>query len=541
MAIIDSTRLTSNTVIQSDVCVIGAGAAGITLVRELADTPLSISLLESGGFELEEDVQELYDFENVGHPIRQNFMSRVRQFGGSCNLWAGRAMRLGPIDFEHREWVPNSGWPLSYDQLLPFYERADQVLKLPNQGHFDRGDGLEGMDPREQAFLSSDEVQPVLARWGIKPMRFGKVYRRELKGQSNLQVYTRVHVTELVPSDNGKNLDRVVAVSQGGAGVTVQAKVVVLACGGLESARLMLASTRGCPDGVGNDRQLVGRYYLDHPRMIYGRIRLNRPISLPYLTGLPISDGKVQLGIGLSDRIQRERGLVNSYVSLEPQLSDVATANYGRSINVMKILLRKGHSGGRFQFRAMDMSDVRDLIYFLTPKELMPHFLYRPYAMLKRAVRKTISSTHLTIINFCEQVPDPASRVTLGNDTDRLGVRRLRLDWRVGPEVQRSVEALHEVLARRVKDSGVGEMESPTEETDWEAFTDASHHMGTTRMSESSTTGVVDANCRVHSVDNLYVAGSGVFPTAGHANPTLTIVALALRLADHLKGELANG
>jgi choline dehydrogenase-like flavoprotein len=313
-----------------------------------------------------------------------------------------------------------------------------------------------------------------------------------------------------------------------------------LATGGLENARLLLASTARHHGGVGNEFDQVGRYFLDHPRSIYGRVRVNESVRLPYLTGIPLTTGKVQFGIAASEEYQRANGLLNCYASLEPELSEFAQTQYGRSINVIKVLSRRGHAGSRFRLSDVDTTNVRDLIYYLTPKEIMPQILYKPYALLKQAVRKRRSIQALSVINYCEQVPDPDSRVTLGTDTDALGMRKLQLHWRVGDDVRQSVARLHEVLGRLVQAYGVGELHSDAAELREVRFSDASHHIGTTRMSNTPRSGVVDSDCRVHGVDNLFVCGSSVFPTGGYANPTLTIIALTLRLGELLTEELSS-
>jgi choline dehydrogenase-like flavoprotein len=176
------------------------------------------------------------------------------------------------------------------------------------------------------------------------------------------------------------------------------------------------------------------------------------------------------------------------------------------------------------------LGDIPGLIYLLTPKELMPHFAYRWYSRLRNATLRQ-RETHAVVVYFCEQPPDPESRVTLSRELDPLGVNRLVLDWKLGPEITRSVLELQELLRTCLGQAGIGELEHGTELR----FSDASHHMGTTRMSDDPSTGVVDTDCRIHGVENLYVSGSSVFPSAGHANPTLTILALALRLTDRLR------
>jgi len=181
------------------------------------------------------------------------------------------------------------------------------------------------------------------------------------------------------------------------------------------------------------------------------------------------------------------------------------------------------------------MSEMRDLAYLLTPKEVMPHFVYRYYARLKALTHRFRRVLDLTVVNFCEQMPRADSRVYLSDLRDRLNMNTLVLDWKIGNEETESLMRLQALLAEQLSRLGAGRLESPDLQATGLSYTDASHHIGTTRMSSDPRVGVVDPDARVHGVSNLFIAGSSVFPTAGSANPTLTIVALALRLADHLK------
>lgn len=534
MAIIHANQLADGGEIRADLCIVGAGAAGITLAMQLARTGRTICLLESGGTHPDEQTQALYDLECVGYPMREDFISRAREFGGSCNLWAGRNMRMSPIDFEQRDWVPNSGWPIGYDDIEPYYVRAESVLGIPPHERFRSTAALRGLDDNERDLFGSEELEPTVALWGVKPMRFAKRNLPALTRSRNVSVYLHANATEILPAEAGDAVDGVLVRTLDGRTLTARAGAYVLACGGLENTRLLLVSRRRHERGIGNDHDVLGRYFLEHPRAVHGRIRVKEGVRLPYLTGIPLADGKVQLGVALSVHAQREARVLNSYVSFEPAMSEMAARQYGRSMNVAKMIVLRGYQDAATTASA-DRTNVRELIYMLTPKEVMPHWLYRGLALAKRIARRRLSIGHLTVINFCEQVPDPASRVTLSEDRDALGVNRLVLDWRIGAAERRSVAHLHEVIGRRVAAAGIGTMEVSVSEAGELHFTDASHHMGTTRMSDDARTGVVDINCRVHGVRNLYVASSSVFPTSGHANPTLTIVALALRLAEHLE------
>jgi choline dehydrogenase-like flavoprotein len=274
---------------------------------------------------------------------------------------------------------------------------------------------------------------------------------------------------------------------------------------------------------------------MEHPRAIFGSVRLSVPFSSSLLLGAPLPDGKVQIGIGLSDEAQRRERLVNSYLTLEPQLSRIAEQTFQSSANVVKVLMRRGYAGRRTDLFRTNLPEIRDLVYLLTPKEVMPLPVYKCYAALKAFSHRFRKVSDLTIINYCEQVPRPESRVYVADARDRLGVNTLVLDWKIGAEETIAIRRLQELFAERLERQGIGKLSRSEPDSAAPQYTDASHHMGTTRMSDDPRQGVVDRNTRVHDVENLFIAGSSVFPTVGYANPTLTIVALAIRLADHLK------
>ena len=539
MTVLDTRKLPSGFSIDTDVCIVGTGAAGLTLAAALESGRRDICVLEAGGFGPDEDTQALHDVDSVGYPVRDNYMDRARYYGGTCNLWAGRAMKLARRDIEGRPWLGDAGaaWPISYAELERFYDDAGRLLRLPSDPLVNDRDG---MSDDERAILECNSLVPNIAIWGRKPMRFGRAFRRLFRRDS-CKLFLHANATEIVLDSSGRQVKSLLARSLDGNEIRIFARSFVLAAGGLENARLLLVSQGNHSGGVGNQNDLVGRFYMDHPRVVSGTVHLDRPVVLTTVLGTPVADGKIQLGIGLSEELQRREALVNSYVSLEPKLSNVAEERYRTSIGVMKVLLRRGHAGGRLDWSAMQLADIKDMIYLLTPKEILPHVFYRSYVAIKRQVFGKVTRGKLTIVNYCEQLPDRESRVYLSEERDRLSLHKLVLDWRVGAEVRRSIVKLHEALDEQLHRTGIGRLESTAEDADETTFTDASHHMGTTRMSDNPKSGVVDSDCRVHGVANLFVAGSSVFPSSGNANPTWAIVALVLRLAEHLEASMKRG
>jgi len=536
LSLIDARQAGLPAVLDTDICIVGSGAAGITLAAGLAATNREVCLLESGGLEPDADTQALYDLENTGYSPRPDYMARARYWGGTCNLWAGRSMRLAPTDFEPRDWVSYSGWPIPYSEVERHYPSAGRILGLPDADDV-AGRVAPGLAAGDEALLFADgELAPTLSLWAPKPRRFGPHYRSRLAAAANVRALLNLSATRIALDETGRAVRHLEARTLDGARHEVRARTYVLACGGIENARLLLVSRDRQPNGIGNDHDLVGRYFMDHPRTVFGKVHVPAGRRLPLLRGRPVRDGKFQLGLGLSAETQRRERMLNHYVTFEELTSGYAEASYQSVVQGMKVVLRRGHAGGRFDFLKKRAAEIPEMIYLLSPKELMPHAAYRAYVALRDAIPRTRGPKTFVAVYFCEQPPMPSSRVSLSQDrTDRFGLPLLKLHWDLDGAFTDSVLRMQALVGREIERSGFGRLEPGTGTP---AFTDASHHMGTTRMGATARDGVVDADCRVHGVDNLYVAGSSVFPCAGHANPTLTIVALAERLAAHLRGRL---
>lgn len=533
MSFIDARDSSLPAAIATDVCIVGAGAAGITLASELQASGMDICLVESGGFTPDEEIQSLYDLTSTGYPIRANFMARARYFGGSCNLWAGRNMTLNELDFEARDWVARSGWPIPHSEVASHYSRAFEILELPDPRRVSGGSLRERMSADERRLFDEGTLAPTVSLWPRSATRFGSAFGPKLRKSPNIRVILNASVTHVALSEAGTAAEAVTVSTLDGRKATIRARRFVLACGGLENARLLLACRDRQPNGIGNDHDQVGRYFMDHPRAVFGKVRLPAGCDIPLLRGRPLRDGKIQLGIGLSPGTQKRERLLNHYVTFELETSGYAEAKYQSFVQTMKVVLRRGYAGSRLDFARAHLNRIPDMIYLLSPKELMPHSLYRAYVAVRDMLYRRPSPKTYVAVYFCEQPPDPASRVTLSPDRDRLGLNRLELHWHLDATVRDSVLRMQGLLRDKFAASGIGRLEASAEEP---AFTDASHHMGTTRMCRSPRDGVVDTECRVHGISNLYLAGSSVFPCAGHANPTLTIVALAVRMARHLAG-----
>ena len=525
----DARALEDGAQIECDLGIVGGGAAGITLARALAGGKVRLCLLESGGLEFEEPVQDLDKGANVGLPYFDLDVCRLRFFGGSTNHWAGRCRPLDELDFEARAWVPHSGWPLTRAELDPYYGQAQKICQL---GAFDYTPG-PWLDPG-QAVLPFDPAKVLSRVWQYSPpTRFGEVYRSELGAAGNVDVLLHATVVDIEANEAGSEVLGLAVRTLEGKRLTVRARAYVLACGGLENPRLLLAANRQVKAGLGNQHDLVGRYFMEHPHCNAARALVADPALLSFYTfgqGGGHAQGLEVVGcLNQSPERQRAEQLLN-FDSLFT-VDDVGDSGFAA-------LRRIWSAAGRGQWPDHLAADLWQALIDIddTASGLMGRLGLHAYHPGTASFRMWCSA---------EAAPNPDSRVRLSDQRDALGMPRIALDWRLTEQDKRSLLAGYQAVAEELGRTGLGRLQI----ADWLTAGDNSwsptvegghHHLGTTRMSQDPAQGVVDPSSRVHGIANLYIAGSSVFPTSGSANPTLTIVALALRLAAHLQERLTT-
>lgn len=483
------------TTLRGDLCIVGAGAAGLSLARSLAGSRLRVILLESGGLQPDGATQSLYTgrIEGSGQPPLH--ASRLRYFGGTTNHWEGLCGPFDRIDFERRPWVPDSGWPITRESLDPFYLRAHEVCEL---GPFDYGEDTWGSFASTPEAFAAAGAEVALTQHS-PPTRFGERYRSAIRQAENVQALLHANALGLVTGENGGRVERVEVATLDGQRFSVEASRFVVACGAVENARLLLLSNATQAEGLGNRNDLVGRYFLDHPRLRPAGAVLWTDTRSRRLAQAILEDGvKATLSVRLGARVQqRERLLQTSFFT----------------------------SAWRGLAETADLDDLDG-------------------AMVKWLQRLS-GDADPAALSVCwmrsEQAPRRESRVRLGDETDALGQRRVVLEWRLGELDRHTHDAAARLYAEAFTRAGAARVHLADEVLEagadpWQRVTSDWHQMGTTRMAASEREGVVDRDCRVFGVDNLYLAGTSVFPTGGWINPTLTLVALTLRLADHLRG-----
>ena len=536
--------------LDADICIIGAGVAGLSVAHSFIGTAVSVCIVEGGGMEAEERYQALFEGSSVGSPAFDPATSRMRAFGGTCNLWGRGCIPLGTA-LDQRSWVPHSGWPVTYADLESSYRQARAFCGIESHD-FAKGSFLT---PPELAPLDFDERKLVNRIFAASPVHFGSAYKSEFAQAPNIQVLLHANLTELMATPDGSAVEEARIATLDGKRGRVRARHFVLAAGGIENARLLLLSNSVAPQGLGNDRDLVGRYFMDHPSGKLGAIITDTPEALTRPYDRNLAKGRVPSHpeICLSDEAQREHGILNG--RLRPFAVE---GSVPRGIQALRGLKAAWRAKSRDQ--ELTLQERLCLRHNGEPQYIReaappPDGMARLAMELgmgigdvarafgrKLAGKPTVRTDRVDLVGYFEQAPNPDSRVTLGSETDALGLRRVCVDWRLDALDMHTYRTAAQLFGNELARVCNGRFQlEPWLRDDANPVPQVfgtSHHMGTTKMSDDSASGVVDRDCKVHGVDNLHVAGSSVFPAGGWAFPTFTIVALGLRLAGHLRTRL---
>jgi choline dehydrogenase-like flavoprotein len=533
MPILDSSAFAGDDTLpdflRCDVCIIGTGPAGVTIARELSNTSLRVTILESGRAERQEEADALNEVENVGWPrVMDQWLVRNRIVGGTSTTWTGRCAPFDDIDLQFRDWVPYSGWPFKIDDMIAYLDRSVKYLGLGvGRGFADDRVSTHTGHQHPRLDLDPSKLLPMCWQYSrdsvnrYDKVRFGRHIAADLG--SNITLVTNATVLRINATESGTAVSSVEFAAMGGRRWTLPASTVVVCAGAIENARLLLSSDNVAARGLGNENDLVGRFLMDHPRGTVARFQMKQGKALLNQFGMLRSRATgahiYQHGMRLSPAVQRSEQLLNCAVWVREH-----TAPDDPWDALTRLLRREG-------------SVRRDLRPLVMNSGLLFRSLNDYFVSHKGLPRKLEA---ITLEAMCEQRPNPDSRLTLSDRRDQFGMRLPRIDWRVSEEEAHAMSRTAELVGEHLSRAG---LEPPVLE-DWArdgaifppTIQDVAHPTGTTRMADDPARGVVDAQCQVHGMHGLFVGGSSVFPTSSHCNPTQMIVALALRLADNLKG-----
>ncbi len=558
--LIDGRNLPEDHVVKCDICVIGAGPAGLAIANEFLGDRRSVCLIESGGFDYDQATDELSSFERMdtdgAYPDPR--YTHTRSFGGSAYLWTVeyganplvRYTTLDPIDFADRPWVSPVGWPIDRDSILPVCDRAH---RLSDAGPMQYDTRAWITDDRKPFDFEGGRVESKMFSFANRLVFLEQIRDRILVSR-NVDLYTWSNVVELEPVDDASHVRAALVACLNGRRYRIQAGMIILATGAFDAPRLLLASDRVNPAGLGNGSDHVGRHLMDHQIVDVGTLYPFKPdlfARAGFYDQRNAGETRIVSSLQLSAAMQTEHRLLNSFFGLCPRTRFSAARFVQRPFGRPTTLYSKGLDRLR-AWRSRDpgfhqpldgrgaltiMSHADDLIRanLWRFKNLRPEYNIDNGAWWEDPGRDS-RFVGFDLYQVCEQAPDPDNRVTLSTTRDATGMRRGRIRFRWDQSDRRSVAKSQELLRTELERAGIGRLAIDRRGDDPTLRQMTAHHpAGTTRMSVDPADGVVNRDCRVHGVDNLFIASSSVFPVSGAANPTLMIVALAIRIADHIK------
>ncbi|MDG4665367.1 GMC family oxidoreductase [Mycobacterium sp. 236(2023)] len=544
---------TAGTTIETDVVIVGAGPIGISTALELAKSGVRVAIIESGLERVDDAAQDLaaFDSRQDDYFHTRSELALRRAVGGASALWGGRCVAYDPIDFEDRPLTAQSPWPISFEDVEPYLQRACDWAQC-GRAVFNARDVPEIAQRDMVAGLPDGGVRTTdLERWAL-PTRFGREYRAALNDAPSLSLWTGLTCTEIATDAGGGSVDHLVVKALDGREGKIVATDYVIATGGIEATRLLLASDRHHPTGLGNAGGHLGRWYMTHVEGRFARVKFNTDKVIHQHER--DNDGVyIRRRFTLSPEVQRELAMPNVAVWLvNPPISDPAHGSGILSAVYLTLIspagrfllaeaIRETHTkiDGPPQIKAHIRNVLRDLI---------PSIRFAvtfSYARLIRKGRKAPgffvkSPENRYMLHYHgEQLPHWESRIELTDERDALGMRKVRTHLHFSDADYEYAFKTVELIDAHLRENGAGSVEwlaGDAEESvrtfmhGWAGF----HQSGTTRMSADPGEGVVDANLQVHGVRGLYVASTSVLPTSSQANPTLFGIAMGVRLAEHL-------
>lgn len=507
---------------RSDVCIVGGGTAGILLAARLARQGITVHILEAGGLTLEKRSQDLYKLINAGHPHAGTMHGRFRTFGGSSTRWGGGLLSYTEEDLHPPVCFGMPQWPIASAELESYYQDVQDLMGVELPGFSDQ----LLREFRRRPPFESDRVRVRLSK--ASPFGRRNVSRtsgKECLASPRVTVFTHANVTAIHLNENGTAAASLTVANYGGATYSFSAQQFVLSAGTIETCRLLLASTDVCPAGVGNDRDQVGRYFHDHVSLRAAEVPPQDRKRMIAAFGHCLRGGTVyKLRLEATEKLRRERGL--AAVGCEFPMEEPDDSGPAWLIDTLRSI----------QEGKLEWDSRRDFRRLLTGSADIVRSVYAAKVQHRRYVS---SQARIVFHLDAGQRPNAESRIRLSDETDAIGMRKAILDWKITEDEADDIRAFkEEVTALLVRHGYATTAWGPAtqREGDPEQVTrrDAFHMMGGARMGTAPYDSVVDPQLRVHGVGNLYVASCAVFPTGGNSNPTFTLLALSLRLADHL-------
>jgi len=489
--------------IKTKTCIIGSGIGGGTLAQKLAEQNKEFIIIEAGEWNGD---SENVSYENVGLDFGVRSTTIV-QIGGTSNLWHGVLAPLDKIDFEKRDWIPKSGWPISFEELEPYYKQASEILKVEKYNYFERDDlSYELNNQLDNLVFNRKYLKNKLFQQPVPPVNFKDVVKKICKHSNKQHLYYNTTALEFIVRD--EKVTKLKVGKSNGSFSYVEAEQFIVCAGALETPRLLLNSKI--------ENKNIGKYLMDHPMGNLCQIEFLKPSKYPIYSDTKYSSNmKIKTGLELTDEKQKELKLPNHNFYLRPSFIK-GIDNESEKVKLSLLAFRDGGVS------------IQDIWKVLTNLNVVKQILAYKFSL-------NVTFRYADLFFVTEQIPNENSYVSLSNKRDKWGYKKSLVNWQVSDEDIQSMKVWFELLLTKLFPKEHYKFTHSLKDFNWkEIFTSAIHHVGTCRMGHNENEGVVDKNLKVFGVDNLYVCDGSIFATAGNVNNGLTISAFACRLAEHL-------
>lgn len=528
--IIDASKYKSKEFEDIDVCIMGGGVAGIVLATELSKSNLKIVILESGAEQFDMEKQALYAAKLYPKNFPDPTYSRLRYLGGASNHWQNNTAPLDPIDFEKRSWIPNSGWPITYAELNAFYPLAASYCGTHDDG-YETEHWSESLN-RPNLVKNSKTIETGISKFSVPPTRFFAEYGGVLKKSQSVTIIENANVVDVQYDKNNETISNVTFESSPGQSHRLHAKKFVMCFGGIENARMLLEFNDKNEQSLGNKYDNVGRYFMEHPVVRAANLLTTESERFGLYQGTMLEKRFISGYFKLSDNAIRDKKTCNLRMPLI-DASNYTLSDGISSFHEMKQSFSQTEIPDNFGSHLFNMVSDLDMVIEAVSRKAFDT------PMFDHADELGGFEMQLMV----EQSPERNNRITLSEEKDLYGIRKINIEWVLSETDKKRMWKSLSITANELSRLGLGRLKLLKEREDriWgDQLSFGNHHMGTTRMSDSSKHGVVDKNLKVFGTENFYIGGCSVFPTGGHVPPTLTLVALSVRLAEHLTEELKN-
>lgn len=493
---------------EADICIIGTGIGGGILASELsANTNKEIIVVEAGG--LDGSNIKNVDKENIGLPFKLSTTTSI-QLGGTSNLWHGILAPLDSIDFKKRDWIPHSGWPISKEDLSPYYRKAAKAFSVKTYDFFFQEHLSQNLkDQLTKMSFDRSILENKLFQQPLPALRTKKNIYQISKLSHVFHCYINTPALKLVMKDGSKVVEKLIIGLKNGKTKEIKAKQFIVCGGALETPRLLLNSNF--------ENRNIGKFLMDHPMGILAQVSFNNPHKAHIYSDMKYAPkNKIKSGLTFNESVQKENKLPNHNFYMRPSFVK-GIHNESEKVKLALLTFLSGKI------------NPKDIIKAMTNFNVVLQILAYKFTL-------NFSYKYSDLYFITEQLPNPESEVSLSEKKDSWGYAMSKVNWQLTKQDLESMASSYRILSKQALSTNDYVFTHKFEDLDWEeVFTSAAHHVGTTRMAETEKTGVVDKNLRVFGTENLYICDGSVFPTSGNVNSGFTIGALACRLSNHLK------